>query len=66
MNNQTVHLQTQADDRAVYVKPNLENHPQYKTITTVMGTFGGFIGQPIDLISDPGLELIPDPVDLGI
>jgi hypothetical protein len=66
MNNQTTNVQTQADNRAVYVKPNLENHPQYKTITTVGGSFGGFIGQPIDLISNPGPELIPDPVDLGI
>jgi hypothetical protein len=66
MNIQTVSVQPQADDRAVYVKPNLENHPQYKTVTTLMISTGGFIGQPIDLISDPGLELIPDPVDIGI
>jgi hypothetical protein len=66
MNNQTVQVQTQAVNRVVYVKPNLEHHPQYKTITTIGGSTGGLIGQPIDLIPNPGLELIPDPVDLGI
>ncbi len=66
MNNQTVNVQTQVDNRAVYVKPNLEHHPQYKTITTFGISTGGLIGQPLDLISDPGLELIPDPVDIGI
>ncbi len=66
MNNQAVKVQTQVDDRAVYIKPNLEHHLQYKAITTLGGSTGGFIGQPIDLISDPGLELIPDPVDIGI
>jgi preprotein translocase subunit Sss1 len=66
MNNQAVKVQTQIEDRAVYVKPNLENHLQYTAITTTGISTGGFIGQPIDLISDPGLELIPDPVDIGI
>jgi hypothetical protein len=66
MNNQTLNIQTQADNRAVYVKPNLENHSQYKTITTLCCSTGTFIGQPLDLISNPGLELIPDSVDLGI
>jgi hypothetical protein len=66
MSNQTVHVQTRADDRAVYIKPNLENHLKYKTITTLGISTGGLIGQPLDLISNPGLELIPDPVDIGI
>ncbi len=66
MNNQTADVQTQADNRAVYNKPNLENHLQYKTITTVGISTGGLIGQPLDLISNSELELIPDPVDIGI
>jgi hypothetical protein len=64
MNNQIVHVQTQADNRAVYVRPNLENHPKYKAVTSLCCTVS--IGQPLDLISNPGLELIPDPVDIGI
>jgi hypothetical protein len=66
MNNQAVNVQTPADNRAVYVKPNLETHSDYETIIGLQISSGGFIGQPIDLISDPGLELIPDPVDIGI
>ena len=66
MNNQTVIAQTQAENRVAYLKPSLENHSDYKTIVGLPGSFGGLIGQPVDVISDPGLELIPDPVDIGI
>jgi hypothetical protein len=67
MNNQTVDRQTQESNRVVYVKPTLETHSKYTTMVGVVGSgTGGFIGQPLDLISNPGLELIPDPVDLDI
>lgn len=61
MNNQTVNVQTQADNRAVYVRPSLENHPQYTKTVKI-----GCCSIPSGLISNPGLELIPDPVDIGI
>ncbi len=66
MNNQILNVQIQADNRAVYVKPSLENHPSYKAITAILGGSFRPIGDPVNIISDPGLELIPDPVDIGI
>jgi hypothetical protein len=66
MNNQTVNTQILENERAIYVKPNVEHHEKYTTVVGLPGSIDGFIGQPIDLISDPGLELIPDPVDIGI
>jgi hypothetical protein len=68
MNNQTVDRQTQESNRVVYVKPTLETHPKYTTMVGVIGgsTMGIIPIQPLDLISNPGLELIPDPVDLDI
>lgn len=65
MNNQTIGVQILEYKRVVYVKPNLEKHPQYKAVTSLCCTVSS-IGQPLDLISNPGLELIPDPVDIGI
>jgi hypothetical protein len=64
MNNQTVSAQIQESNRVVYIKPMLEIHPPYKKATNLGSTTA--IGQPLDLISNPGLELIPDPVDLDI
>jgi hypothetical protein len=66
MDNQTVNVQTPVGNRVLYVKPNLENHQKYTTVVGLPGSFGGFIGESVDVISNPGLELIPDPVDLGI
>jgi hypothetical protein len=68
MNNQkttqNVTIQVQENYRVVYVKPTLETHPEYKSIVALGGSIPNFIGQPISIISDPGLELIPDPVDI--
>ncbi len=66
MNNQTFNVQTQPDNRAVYIKPNLENHPQYTKTVGIPCCSITFIGQPLDLISNPDLELIPNSVDIGI
>jgi hypothetical protein len=64
MNNQTVNVQIQESNRVVYLKPRLEIHPPYKKTVNLGSSTGDFIGHPIDLISNPGLELIPDPVDI--
>jgi hypothetical protein len=65
MTNQINKVQIKANDRFTYVKPSLETHLDYKAIVgKILQSIPNFIGQPIDLISNPGLELIPDPVDI--
>ncbi len=61
---QTVTIQIRANNRVVYLKPSLEFHPEYRTIVAFGGSIPTFIIQPLDIISDPGLELIPNPVDI--
>jgi hypothetical protein len=66
MNNQTVSAQIQKSNRVVYIKPILEIHPPYKKTVNFGGSARIIPLEPFDLISNPGLELIPDPVDLDI